>query len=96
LVLANPPYVETDAALARDVRDFEPGSALFAGADGGDAYRVLVPQLPDLLADGGVAIVEIGATQAMLVTEIAEKFGLVAALHRDLAMNPRALVLQRV
>lgn len=96
LVLANPPYVETDAVLARDVRDFEPGSALFAGVDGGDAYRLLVPQLPDLLVEDGVAIVEIGATQTALVTEIAANAGLSAVLRCDLAMNPRALMLQRV
>lgn len=64
LVLANPPYVEDGAALDPDVRDYEPAGALFAGADGLDAYHVLVPQLPALLAPGGMACVEIGATQA--------------------------------
>jgi release factor glutamine methyltransferase len=68
LILANPPYVEDDAALDRQVRDHEPAGALFAGADGLDAYRVLIPQMPALLAPGGVAIVEIGAMQADAVT----------------------------
>ena len=36
LILANPPYVEDDADLDADVREFEPASALFSGpADGG-------------------------------------------------------------
>jgi release factor glutamine methyltransferase len=94
LVLANPPYVESHAELARDVRDHEPASALFAGDDGLDAYRVLVPALPALIADAGVALVEIGATQADAVAVLAARAGLVAQLHRDLAGNPRALALR--
>ena len=54
LILANPPYVEDGADLAADVRDHEPAGALFAGPDGLDAYRMLVPQLPGLLNPGGV------------------------------------------
>ncbi|MFN5778349.1 MAG: peptide chain release factor N(5)-glutamine methyltransferase, partial [Novosphingobium sp.] len=44
LILANPPYVEDDAALDPTVRNHEPAGALFAGPDGLDDYRVLVPQ----------------------------------------------------
>lgn len=91
LILANPPYVETDAALDPTVKDHEPAGALFAGPDGLDDYRVLVPQLPALLADQGVALVEIGHTQADAVTAIGAVAGLVATLHRDLAGRPRVL-----
>lgn len=91
LVLANPPYVEADAPLARVVRDHEPAGALFAGPEGLDAYRVLVPQLPALLAPAGVVIVEIGATQADAVAALAAAAGLATRLHRDLGHRPRAL-----
>ena len=91
LILANPPYVESDAALDPTVRDHEPAGALFAGPDGLDDYRVLVPQLPALLADEGVALVEIGHTQADAVSAIAATAGLSATLHRDLAGRPRVL-----
>lgn len=91
LILANPPYVETDAALDPTVKDHEPAGALFAGLDGLDDYRVLVPQLPALLSDQGVALVEIGHTQADAVTAIGAAAGLVATLHRDLAGRPRVL-----
>ena len=91
LVLANPPYVEIDAPLARVVRDHEPAGALFAGAEGLDAYRMLVPQLPDLLAQAGVALVEIGSSQAAAVTALAEDAGMSAQLHHDLAGKARAL-----
>jgi release factor glutamine methyltransferase len=91
LILANPPYVETDAELAASVREHEPAGALFAGADGLDDYRVLVPQLPALLAPDGVALIEIGATQADAVSAIANSAGLGATLHHDLAGRPRVL-----
>jgi release factor glutamine methyltransferase len=96
LILANPPYVEDAAPIAPDVRRWEPEGALFAGPEGLDEYRVLLPQLPALLDEGGVAVVEIGATQADAVTAIAASAGLAAELRRDLAGRPRALVLRRV
>jgi release factor glutamine methyltransferase len=69
--------------------------ALFAGRDGLDDYRVLIPQLPELLRAEGVALVEIGHTQAAAVTALAEAAGLGTQLHRDLAGRPRVLQLSR-
>lgn len=93
LILANPPYVEDAAELAPSVRGHEPGGALFAGADGLDDYRVLVPQLPALLAPGGAALVEIGAAQARAVSAIAAAAGLTVAVQRDLGGRDRVLTL---
>jgi release factor glutamine methyltransferase len=95
LVLANPPYVETGADLAPSVRSFEPAEALYSGPDGLDDYRILVPQLCDLLSPGGAAFVEIGATQADAVAAIASEAGFSAVLHRDLAERPRILEMRR-
>lgn len=95
LVLANPPYVEEAADIAPSVRDHEPAGALFAGREGLDAYRVLIPQLPGLLTWSGVAVVEIGHAQADPVSVIARAAGLTAILHRDLASRPRALEMRR-
>ena len=94
LIVANPPYVEDAAPIAADVRQWEPEGALFAGPDGLDAYRVLIPQLPALLEEEGVAVVEIGASQAHAVAAIAGQAGLAATLRRDLGGRPRALVLR--
>ncbi len=91
LVLANPPYVETGAALDRSVVAHEPHGALFAGEDGLDDYRILLPQLGDLLAPGGVALVEIGWTQGAAVAQLARAAGLTAQIHTDLAARPRAV-----
>jgi release factor glutamine methyltransferase len=95
LVLCNPPYVEDNADLDPDVRDYEPGSALFAGEEGLDDYRALLPQLAGLLEPEGVAIFEIGAGQADAVTSLAATEGFAAKLHRDLAGRPRALAMKR-
>jgi len=93
LILANPPYVEDHAELAPSVRQHEPAGALFAGPDGLDAYRALIPQLPAILAPGGLALVEIGSEQAGQVSAIALACGLLATLHHDLAGRPRVLEL---
>lgn len=93
LIIANPPYVEADADLAPSVRQYEPAGALFAGADGLDDYRILIPHLRNLLAEKGAAVLEIGASQADSVAEIAHAAGFTTEPRRDLAHRPRALVL---
>lgn len=94
LVLCNPPYVEQDAALEPSVRDHEPAGALFAGAEGLDDYRVLIPQLRALLNPGGTAIFEIGSTQGDAVAAMAAQHGFAAETRHDLAGRPRALILR--
>ncbi|MEM1133629.1 MAG: peptide chain release factor N(5)-glutamine methyltransferase [Pseudomonadota bacterium] len=92
LILCNPPYVESDAILAPQVRDYEPHQALFAGSEGLDDYRHLLPFVPKLLHPDGAAIFEIGATQAESVKNIAQENTLRSRLYHDLADNPRALL----
>jgi release factor glutamine methyltransferase len=46
LIVTNPPYVPAGDTLPREVRDWEPPAALFAGADGLDAWRRIVHQTP--------------------------------------------------
>ncbi|WPR52570.1 hypothetical protein SJI45_17555 [Streptomyces sp. S399] len=84
LIFSNPPYIGTQEHLPAEVRDHEPGAALFAGSDGFDDYRRIAPQLPGLLAPGGAAILEIGATQASAVTALLEAQGFAVALRHDL------------
>lgn len=92
LVLANPPYVATVDTVPREVRDYEPAAALYAGAEGLDDYRVIARQLPALIAPGGVACIEIGATQAAAVGALLAAQGLSAAVRRDLAGLDRCLI----
>ena len=93
LILCNPPYVEPDADLSPDIADFEPDAALFA-ADGGLAdYRAIVPQLRNLLADSGVACLELGAGQAAEVARLCAEQALETAVARDLAGHERCLII---
>jgi release factor glutamine methyltransferase len=73
IIVSNPPYVSTTDRdkLSVEVRDHEPTLALFAGEDGLEIYRRLIPQAFDALASGGFIALEIGygqqpAIQALL------------------------------
>ncbi|HEX6604523.1 MAG TPA: peptide chain release factor N(5)-glutamine methyltransferase [Sphingomicrobium sp.] len=93
LILCNPPYVREDAELGPGVREFEPDEALFAGAEGLDAYRALAPQLARLLNAGGLAAVEIGHDQAAAVIGLLARDGLGAEVAQDLGGRDRAVLL---
>ncbi|TGX55210.1 peptide chain release factor N(5)-glutamine methyltransferase [Sphingomonas gei] len=93
LILANPPYIGTQEQLPAEVRDHEPASALFAGVDGLDDYRRIIPALPDLLLPGGAALLEIGWTQAKAVSALGLRSGLLPAVHSDLGGRPRVVLL---
>ncbi|MGB5483531.1 peptide chain release factor N(5)-glutamine methyltransferase [Parasphingorhabdus sp.] len=95
LILANPPYVSTRALLSKDVAAFEPHQALFAGEDGLDDYRMIIPALENLLSSTGMAMLEIGFDQANPVSEIAVKNGYNVELKQDLGGNDRLLTLHR-
>ena len=62
LVVSNPPYVpETaKAGLQREVRDWEPQVALFAGETGFDLYDRIVADAPRVLRPGGWLVLELG------------------------------------
>ena len=65
LVVSNPPYIRAAeiAALANEVRNFDPLRALDGGPDGLDAYRALIPAAARLLARQGALVVEVGRGQ---------------------------------
>jgi release factor glutamine methyltransferase len=92
LILCNPPYIEMDADLAAEVRGYEPAGALFAGIDGLDDYRRLGPDIARLLAPAGLAVVEIGWTQAEAVSALLADAGLTTMVRQDLGGRDRAIV----
>ena len=95
LILANPPYIASTAALSAEVVDFEPHAALFAGDDGLDDYRIIIPAVDRLLAPEGVALLEIGFDQAKSVSKIAHDSGYDVDCKQDLGGNDRMLILHR-
>lgn len=95
LILCNPPYVATRETLPRDVADWEPDSALFAGPDGLDDYVRIAPLLSGQLTSRGVACIEIGHDQGESAAALFRAEGLAVALRRDLAGLPRCLVVTK-
>jgi release factor glutamine methyltransferase len=77
LIVSNPPYVpEADrSSLSVEVRAYEPAMALFAGEDGLDIYRRLIPQAFNALVPGGHVLLEIGYGQAEAVRALLEETG---------------------
>jgi len=65
IVVSNPPYVASADrdTLSVEVRDFEPALALFAGEDGLEVYRRLIPAAFNALVPGGFVVLEIGYGQ---------------------------------
>ncbi|TPE61799.1 peptide chain release factor N(5)-glutamine methyltransferase [Sandaracinobacter neustonicus] len=91
LILCNPPYIEDSAELMPDVADYEPASALFGGPDGLAPYRILLPEVPRLLAPGGVALFEFGLGQGPALLEMAAALHLHATTVPDLSGRARVL-----
>jgi release factor glutamine methyltransferase len=69
MVVSNPPYVPTADrdSLSVEVREHEPALALFAGEDGLDIYRRLIPAAFAVLEAGGFLLMEIGYGQSVAV-----------------------------
>lgn len=93
LLLANLPYLRQDQAHAGLAS--EPGSALYAGADGLDLYRRLLPQTRDLLNLGGALVCEIDPAQDAAMRELARQHFPTAYIRveRDLAGLDRYLII---
>jgi release factor glutamine methyltransferase len=72
LIVSNPPYVpEGDRPfLQREVRDYEPALALFAGGDGLLTIARLAAQAVGHLKIGGVLLFEFGAGQEAAIEQV--------------------------
>ena len=86
-IVSNPPYIAVGDPLVGDsVLKWEPHSALFAGTDGLDDLRVVVTGAIDWLVPGGLLAVEMGYTQANLVSQMFDSVGFThVSVHKDLA-----------
>ena len=73
IVVSNPPYIKTADinGLQREVRDFEPLSALDGGADGLTYYRAILEKASNYLKENGAIILEISPELAKDVVLLA-------------------------
>ena len=93
-LVSNPPYISLteEVQLSREVREHDPRAALFAGEDGLDAYRMILPQAKALLARFAPLFLEIGASQAVAVSRLAKTAGLEdVQVFQDLAGQDRVV-----
>jgi release factor glutamine methyltransferase len=99
LIVANPPYVRQGdrRALQPEVRDYEPGVALFGGDSGFDLVVSMVEQAAGRLRPAGVLIFEFGFGQDDAVEELLAKTpGItMVGLRRDLQGIARTAVARR-
>ena len=97
LVVSNPPYVPlADAAgLQREVRDWEPHVALFAGATGIEIYERLVADAARVLRPGGWLVMELGFGTYERVLALCAAGWRDTRLVPDLAGIPRVLAAQK-
>jgi release factor glutamine methyltransferase len=76
-IVCNPPYISFDeiGELPPDVRNWEPGLALFCGDDGLSVTRELVHKAPESLESDGLLAIEVDMRRAGLVAEMAAADG---------------------
>jgi release factor glutamine methyltransferase len=97
-ILSNPPYIADGdrASLAPEIAHHEPAAALFAGADGLDVIRRLVPAAARALTASGLLAIEVGAGQAPAVAALLEASGFAEVHARtDLAGIERVVMGRR-
>jgi release factor glutamine methyltransferase len=100
LIVCNPPYVSAAEyeKLDRNVKDYEPKLALFAGIDGLDIYRRICEKVDDFLKPNAALILEIGYNQGLAVRELLEQAGCFAEIkiEKDLSNNDRIVTAKKL
>ena len=99
LVVANLPYVPAGdiPALAPEVREYEPVTALDGGPDGLDLVRAVMRQAPVAVRSGGRLLLEVGVGQADAVTDLARATATLTpvGVRQDLQGIPRVVIVER-
>ena len=83
--------------LSRDVKDYEPKLALFAGTDGLDIYQRICEKIDDFLKPDAALILEIGYNQGPAVKELLKRSNAFAeiTMEKDFYDNDRILIVQK-
>lgn len=94
VLVSNPPYIRPDVieGLEKQVKDFEPYSALYGGEDGLLFYKRITDFAPLILNDNGVLAFEIGYDQGESVKSLLEKDFSDIKVIKDLCGNDRVVL----
>lgn len=76
VILSNPPYIKSEDIenLQREVKNYEPKTALDGGKDGYDFYRIIAENASRFLNENGVLFLECGIGQAEYVKSLLTDF----------------------
>lgn len=98
VMTANPPYVGSKhmESLSRDILQYEPHEALFAGASGLDLISRIIKDARRHLKDGGWLIMEMGIGQGQSVKEMAAEAGFAGEIRiaKDLSGIDRVICIE--
>lgn len=83
VIISNPPYIASNYKIDKET-SYDPPLSLFAGADGMDAYRVILPRAHKYLNSNGLLLIEIGIGQSSKITQILTNLRLLH-IEKDLA-----------
>ena len=99
VIACNPPYVSAAEyeALDKNVKDYEPRIALYAGEEGLDVYRRIAERIDQFLKPDAVLLLEISYKQGPAVRELLESSGTFAEIQieKDLQGHDRIVVARR-
>ena len=94
LIISNPPYIglkEKDRILDEVIK-YDPEISLFAGNEGLDAYKRIIPNLARYLKPDGFVVLEIGASQSNQVTNMMNAVGFAnTKIVKDLSGKDRLI-----
>ena len=99
LILSNPPYIKKLDLykLDKDVRNFEPISALNGGLDGLSEIRKVIIKSSELIKRNGKLIIEIAFNQKNEVTKLLKENGFyIDTVIKDLAKNDRCIISKKI
>jgi release factor glutamine methyltransferase len=99
LIVCNPPYVSAPEfeKLDKNIKDYEPRVALFAGADGLDVYRRIIEKADSFLKADAALMLEIGYAQGPAIKELLEQAGVFTniKIEKDHHNNDRIVTAHR-
>ena len=99
LIVSNPPYIgrRESGSLMREVRDYEPEVALYAGEEGYELYAGLIAQAVQYLKYGGVLVLELGNNSLSAVEPLLDASNWAnIGVTNDLAGIPRVIAAERL
>ena len=94
LIISNPPYIglKEKEKISDEVINYDPEIALFAGNEGLDAYKRIIPNLAKYLKPDGFVVLEIGAFQSNQVKNMMNAAGFVdTKIVKDLSGKDRLI-----